>query len=238
MVGEHSGDISHSDCPSPCPLGFLGILVCLPLALQPTNCLQVLRLTLPVSTASDMSGGFRQGWGRTKAAGGMMSIKHQATAGTRRDVVGQEGTLSSPNHLVVKNNQRLVLPVGVPGRGKELLAAHHLSLAKQELCPPHCSSRPLWEAPAALEMGHSSGTTRPHRSPWDAGVERPTRTLLDPMSPTKCARSPRDTGTAEVASRPSSAPPLHSPLQTPWILMRKTMTTSPAGRTSRSRGCS
>lgn len=233
VVGEHSGDMSHS-VPAPGPRDFWESLSVShwPSRCQLTDCLQVLRLTLAMSKTCD---GFRQGCRRTKVGGGMMSTKPLQEQGEM--LWGKGGHPRFQNHLAVKNNQCLVLPVDAPGKGKELLAAHHLSSAKQEQCPPLCISRPLQEAPAALEIGHR-GITRSHSSPWDARVEKPTRTLLDPIIPTKCASSPRDTGTAEVASRPSPAPPLHSPLQIPWILRTKAMTTSPAGRTSRSRGCS
>lgn len=126
---------------------------------------------MAVNKTSDMGSGFRQV--RRKADGGVISTKSLQEQG---EMSGKRGHPYLQNHLVVKNNQCLVLPVSAPGRGKELLADHHLCLAKQELCPPHCSSRPLWEAPAALEMGHSGGTTRSKRSPWDAGMEKPMRT--------------------------------------------------------------
>lgn len=126
---------------------------------------------------------------------------------------GKRGHPHLQNNPVVKNNQGLALPVDAPGRGKELLAARHLFSAKQGLCPPHWSSRPSWEAPAALGTGHSGAITSSHSSPWDAGLEKPLRTLWDATSLAKCASTPRDTGTAEVAPDPPPSP--SSPLSPP-----------------------
>lgn len=78
-VGEHSTDTSLRDCPSPCPLAFLGVLACLPVSQQ--SCLQTLGLALAVSEALSMGVGFRWGWGRRKAAGGMVSVKPQQEQG-------------------------------------------------------------------------------------------------------------------------------------------------------------
>lgn len=83
---------------------------------QPTNCLQVLGLTLAVSKASSMGGGFRRGCGRTKAGGGVMGTKPLQEQG--ETLWGRRGDPHLQNHLVVKNNQCLALPVDAPGEAK------------------------------------------------------------------------------------------------------------------------
>ncbi|XP_077045020.1 uncharacterized protein LOC129129417 [Agelaius phoeniceus] len=101
----------------PCPLGAGSPCLSVshwPSRHQPTNCLQVLRLILAVSKASDVGGVFRQGWGRMKAGGGMMSTKLLQEQG---EMWGKREHPHLQNHLVVKNNQCLVLPVDAPGRG-------------------------------------------------------------------------------------------------------------------------
>lgn len=65
--------------PSSCPLAFLGVLACLPVSQQ--SCLQTLGLALAVSEALSMGIGFRWGWGRRKAAGGMVSVEPQQEQG-------------------------------------------------------------------------------------------------------------------------------------------------------------
>lgn len=135
------------------------------------NCFPTLGLTLAVSKALRVGGDFRWGCGRTKAAGGVVSVEPLQEEGEMW--WSKEGDPCLQNHLVVKNNQCLTLPVASSYRMllEETMSFWHLFLTKCELYPPSHGSRPLWEAPAVLKMGHSGGITRSSRSPWDAGVE-------------------------------------------------------------------
>lgn len=138
---------------------------------------------------------------------------HQATAGTRREAGGQEGTSSSSKQPGCEEQSGLGSACGCSWKRQRAFGSSPPLFSKQGLCPPHWSSRPSWEAPAALGTGHSGAITSSHSSPWDAGLEKPLRTLWDATSLAKCASTPRDTGTAEVAPDPPPSP--SSPLSPP-----------------------
>ncbi|XP_058710736.1 coiled-coil domain-containing protein 183-like [Poecile atricapillus] len=76
-------------------------------------------------------------------------------------------------------------------------------------------SRPSQEAPAALEMSHSGGISRSHGSPWDAGVEKPTRLPQIPRAQQNVPTKSQGHGHSR-ASSPSS--PLSPPLSPPDTL--------------------
>lgn len=216
--------------PAPAPWDF-----CLsptgPADTNPQIASKVLGLTLAVSKASSMGGGFRRGCGRTKAGGGVMGTKPLQEQG--ETLWGRRGDPHLQNHLVVKNNQCLALPVDAPGEAKSFWQLTSF-LWQSGRCAHHTVAPDLYGKP----QQHWRWATGPAGHPGMLGWKSPGRLSRILQARQKCASSPRDMGTAEVAPSPSPAPPLHSPLQTPWILRMKTMTTSPAARTSRSRGCS